>query len=258
MISPRLQHRRALGLDLIKTRTDLNPPVYGRPINPHLLLVREVLRVELRLRCGSPEVCAELAEYVVRHRGVRVSQLSYEIRGGVLEISIAGPPSDVTASRRAVMEAYREWRSLREFRLGTSGRLDLRLLASTTGGPIMPDVLVELLRLRGYSAEVSGGELRTDANPEEVLELAGRVSRAIDEVSREFPKASRNLKHLLVATRALGLDPSRVLEVLRGRGLLEEGERRVDLRVLWRSLLAELPSLELGVGGVEAGGEEAE
>jgi hypothetical protein len=216
------------------------------------------LRVELRLRCGSPEACAELAEYVVRRRGVRAPQLSYEIRGGVLEISIAGPASDVNASRGAVMEAYREWRSLREFRLGTSGRLDLRLLASTVGGPLMPDVLVELLRMRGYSAEVSGGELRTDADPGEVLELAGRVSRAIEEVSREFPKASRNLKHLLVAARALGLDPSGVLGALRSRGLVEEGERRVDLRVLWRSLLAELPSLELGVGGVEAGGEEAE
>lgn len=216
------------------------------------------MRVEIRLRCGSPDSCAELAEYVAKRRGVRAPQLSYEIRGGVLEISIAGPPSDVAASRRAVMEAYREWRSLREFKLGTSGRLDLRLLASTVGGPVMPDVLVELLRLRGYAAEVSGGELRTDADPDEVLELASSVSKAIEEVSREFPKASRNLKHLLVAARALGLDLSGVLEALRSRGLLEESERRVDLRVLWRSLLAELPSLELGAGQVEAGGEEAQ
>jgi len=216
------------------------------------------LRVEVRLRCGSPESCAELAEYVARRRGVRALQLSYEVRGGVLEVSIAGPPSDVEASRRAVMEAYREWRSLREFKLGVSGRLDLRLLASAVSGPVMPDVMVELLRLRGYSAAVSGDELRTDADPGEVLELASRVSRAIDEVSRGLPKASRNLKRLLVAARALGLDPSGVLEALRGRGLLEEGERRVDLKALWRSLLAELPSLELGAGGVEAGGEEAQ
>jgi len=215
------------------------------------------LRVELRLRCGSPESCTELAEYVVRRRGVRAPQLSYEVRGGVLEVSIAGAPSDVAASRRAVMEAYREWRSLRVFKLGLSRRLDLRLLASTVGGPLMPDVLVELLKLRGYSAEVLGSELRTDADPDAVLELAGRVSRAIAEVSKEFPKASRNLKYLLVAASALGLDPSGLLGVLRSRGLLEEGERKLDLKVLWRSLLAELLSLELGVGWVEAGGEEA-
>lgn len=209
----------------------------------------------VRLRCENPEACGELAEFISDSRGVRSPQVTYRVRGDVLEVRIVGPPSEVARTKRALMEAYRTWRSAREFRSGRSSELSLEALPLLTGKPTAPRILVQLLKTRGYSAEVRDGRLVTDAPPDLVEELAREVSEKVEAVARDYPRATRSLKALLVALSVLGYDAERVLEELKRAGLVEE-DHRLRLNAEWSSLLAKMLTSGLGAGRGEAGGQE--
>ncbi|MCS7099481.1 MAG: DUF2067 family protein [Sulfolobales archaeon] len=208
------------------------------------------MEVRVRFRCFNQAICGELAEFISRYRGVRSSQIAYEVRGDVLEVSIFGSPNEVVNTKKAMKRAYDEWRRFVEFRSGKLGGLDVGTLSRITGRPVVPEVLVALLRSRGYSAELSGGELVTNAPPDLVVDLSSDVSLKLEEVSREYPKASRSLKYLLAALSVLGYGVEEVLQYLKQRGLVEEN-RRLKLLRNWCDLLAALRTVGVGASGSE-------
>ncbi len=213
------------------------------------------MEARMRLKCEDPVACGELAEFISGSRGVRPSQMTYRIRGDVLEVTISGPPSAVSRAKRALMDAYRKWREVRGFKSGRSRELRLEALPLLTGKPTALRILVPLLRAQGYEAEVREGRLVSSAPPDVVVELARRVTEEIERVSRDYPRASRSLKALLAALSALGYDAESVLEELKRAGLVEENHR-LRLNAEWSSLLAKIHTSGLGAAGGEAGGQE--
>ncbi len=213
------------------------------------------MEVKIRLRCGSQELCSELAEFITKRRGVRSSRIIYEVRGDILEVSVFGSPYDVLNTKRAIMASYGEWRRLKEFELGGSRRLALTTLMSHVGGPIIPDVLLLILRYRGYDAEIRSGVLETNAPADEVFNIAQDVSSKLKEVSKMFPKATRSLRALLVALAVLGYDIEGSLDTLKRMGLVEENHK-LKVTAEWTSLLVKLRILDLGGEGVETGDQE--
>ncbi|MEM2208051.1 MAG: DUF2067 family protein [Sulfolobales archaeon] len=214
------------------------------------------MEVRLRLKCGSPVACSELAEFVSKSRGVRSTQIIYEVRNGILEIDIFGSPNEVLSSKKALMKAYEEWRRIKEFESGRSSGLNVRTLSALVGKPTIPDVVVFLLKNQGYSAELRGDVLVTNASATLVLDLAREVSMKLEEVSKEFPRASRNLKALLVALSVLGYDARSLLQHLIQMGLVEEN-RKLKLNTEWSSLLAKLCTINSGVSESEARSKES-
>jgi len=241
--------------------TDVDPKRCGEPMNPlkGTLVLQggegSAVEVRMRLRCGGRESCYELAEFITKRRGVRSSRIVYEVSGDILEISVVGSPYDVLSARRAIAASYREWRKLREFKLGGSGRLALSTLMSYVGGPVMVDVLLFLLRDRGYDAEVRNNILETNAPADVVFSIAQEVSNKLEEVSKDFPKATRGLKALLVALAVIGYDAESSLDALKRMGLIEENHK-LKVTAEWTSLLVKLRTVDLGGEGVEAGDKE--
>lgn len=213
------------------------------------------METKLRLKCGNIIACGELAEFISGFRGVRSSQIIYEVRGGVLEVSIFGSPNEVLTSKRALMKAYEEWRKLAEFRTGKSRELDVKTLSTLVGKPVIPDVLVFALKNLGYPAELRGGTLVTHAPADMVLSLAREVSVKLEEVSRDYPKATRNVKSLLVALSLLGHDIRSSLQSLMQMGFVEENHK-LRLNAEWSSLLAKLYTVHLGASENETRAKE--
>lgn len=215
------------------------------------------MEVKVRLKCGSPAACGELAGFISGFKGVRSTQISYRVRGDILEVAVVGPPEQVARTKRVLMEAYRRWREIGEFRSGRSGELSLETLSLLTGRPIAPRVLELLLRVQGYAVEAREDRLVTDAPPDLVVRLAREVSEEMERVSRSYPRAARGLRILLAALSVLGHDIEEALGHLKEAGVVEENHK-LKLKVEWSSLLAKLHALEPGAGGSEAGGQEGD
>ncbi|MEM1623169.1 MAG: DUF2067 family protein [Sulfolobales archaeon] len=213
------------------------------------------MEVRLKLKCGNPAACSELAEFISKSKGVRSTQTIYEVRNGILNIDIFGSPNEVLSSKKALLKAYEEWRRIKEFESGRSSGLNVRTLSALVGRPTIPDVVVFLLRNQGYSAELQGDVLVTNAPATFVLDLAREVSMKLEEVSKEFPRASRNLKALLVALSVLGYDARSLLQHLIQMGLVEENHK-LKLNTEWSSLLAKIVHHKLRVSESEAGSKE--
>ncbi len=209
----------------------------------------------VRLRCGDPVACGELAEFISSFKGARSPQITYRVRDGILEAAIVGPPSEVARAKRALMEAYRKWREIREFRSGRSSELRLEALPLLTGRPTAPRILVQLLRAQGYAAELREGVLTSNAPPDLIVELARKISEKMEGVARDYPRATHSLKALLVALSVLGYDTESVLEDLKRAGLVEE-DHKLKLNAEWGSLLIKVHTSSLGVERGEAGDQE--
>ncbi|MCX8184665.1 MAG: DUF2067 family protein [Sulfolobales archaeon] len=213
------------------------------------------MEVRVRLKCFNQNTCGELAEFISRHRGVKSSRIVYEVRGSVLEVSITGSPNEVVNAKKAVKRAYDEWRKFVEFKSRRLGKLDVDILSRITGKPVVPDVLIVLLKASGYSAEFSGSELVTNAPPDFIVDLSLDISMKFEELSRKYPKASRGLKHLLVSLSVLGYDVEDMLQYLKREGYVEENHR-LKLVKEWSSLLATLHAIDIGVSRDEDRGQE--
>ncbi len=208
------------------------------------------MTIKLSLPCGSKEDCLELAEHILRARGVNASLLKYEIRGGSLTITVFGSSIEKTACRNAILRAFREWREIKGWRSGTPrghSKIRLNYLMRLVGKPFITDALVETLRHLGYEASVEGDYLVSNVRWEVVVDLASKLGSKLEELVRLKPRASHSAKALITAASVLlDMKVGVLVEELRSRGVLREEGPRLTLRREWRNLLKEL--LKEGMG----------
>jgi len=199
-------------------------------------MVRGFTERRLVISCGSQELCSELMERLEEEVSPR-AEIVGSIRNGKIYLKIVGFEPDVVRTVLRIREAVRML-----LMRTASARRGIRVeeISRMAGVPVVPDVLVEFLKLNGVGARLSGGIIYADATVDEVVEAAKTLGEAAARMGNVRLPASLR-KALLLATAVTGLSPSALLRRLEELGLLdEEGNLTVEWREAARELIESL------------------
>jgi hypothetical protein len=199
------------------------------------------MEAKVALNCSSLNECIELAEFVINYRNVNSSLIKYDIKGSKLIIEILGQSIEVTKTKTAVFKAYREWKRIRSWKRKGVKVIILSDLMRTISKPFLSDALVEVLKILGYQATLSGDKLITNAPGKEVVELSTKLADSLEELIKLKPKASRSAKALITSLKILtDMDIKYLLNYLEQLKYIELKEHRVIIKKEWRDLLREI------------------
>ncbi len=192
------------------------------------------------LKCGDKSSCIELAEYILKYRGIKADQIIYRVSNGDLVLRLAGSKVEITSTKRVIMKAYKEWRQLRAWSKGANV-IDVSLLMRLVKKPFIVDALVEVLKILGYEAKTESGKLFTNAPQDVVTDVASGLASKLEELVKYKPKASATAKALITAYAYLtDKDVSTVLKELEISKAITVDSYRVLVKKEWRSLLRRL------------------
>jgi hypothetical protein len=164
------------------------------------------------IKCGSK--CKELVSRI-SEEGIRFS--SVEIIGDTLRIyfseDILSPEIEIQEIKKIMAEILPPKHSTRKIEISRIQR---------SVGPIIPDVLAEILSLQGYEAKYINNRIETNATYETLIEIASRVSRCIKEL--EFVRELTSLaKKIIVFTCAYhNISHEEAIELLKRENILIE------------------------------------
>ncbi|MCD6324034.1 MAG: DUF2067 family protein [Desulfurococcales archaeon] len=181
----------------------------------------------------------ELAEYLSRVKGFKAFLTSLRVKQHSVEITLYGTKGEIALARRALLNAYKDWRALRA-PLKRTYSISLKTLMRYVGGPFPVEALEEVLRLEGHGVKLSGGtiEVTSGVPRDRIIETASQLSSLLKDLVRVKPKASRALKQLVVSYSYLkGVDVEDALKELSSKGYIREDDVKSVPAGEWRSLL---------------------
>ncbi|RLG77955.1 MAG: hypothetical protein DRO12_00750 [Thermoprotei archaeon] len=170
--------------------------------------------------CGDPRTCSELMDRLSEEVSMRADVFGF-IRGGKIYLRVVGFEPDVVRTVLRIREAVKLIR--RRSESARSGIL-VEELSRLVKGPVVPEVVVELLKLNGIKAELRGNIIYADMSVTELAEVAKMVSEALTRLERIDVPA--NVKKVLIMVGAItGQRPPSLLRRLEELGLLgDSGE----------------------------------
>ena len=196
--------------------------------------------INLVLNCGNREYCIELAEYILKYRGIKADQIVYRVNNGSLILRITGSKVEITNTKRIIMKAYREWRQLKAWYRGSKA-IDVTLLMKLIRKPFIIDALIEVLKILGYEVKLDSNKLFTNAPQDLVMNVASGLASKLEELVKYKPKASYTAKALVTAYAYLiDKDVNSVIKELEARKALMVESYKVLVKKEWRSLLRKL------------------
>ncbi|MEZ0290754.1 MAG: DUF2067 family protein [Sulfolobales archaeon] len=171
------------------------------------------------VKCG--DLCEELASRIAEE-GIEFS--SIEVSGGSMRITFS---DDIVNPEREIEEIKRIFAELRPVSPSGVKKIDVSRIQRIIEGPIMPDVICELLRLRGYKADYDGRSIATNASYETIIDVSKKVSSCIKRLARR--DLTLQAKKLVVFTCAYHEieDPGACVETLAREGLLKLAEENL-------------------------------
>ncbi len=160
------------------------------------------------------------------------------VRGTNVYIQLSGSPAEIKRAVAAVKTIVGIARArLKPVR---SYPLEVIFKEGEVESPVPPDVLVDYLAARGFTAKLKGGEIATDASLERIKEALAELSKAYKalEGMAVSPHAKRVVAVYMALTKSR---PKEALERLTAGGLLSKGQvysLAVDLQTAKRRLRA--------------------
>ncbi len=177
---------------------------------------------------------------------IRAGYAEISIRGGKLFVEVTGTDYEIKDSWYRIRQAVAELWEL--YKLSRGEEASIEAIVKEAGRTFPPEVLVYVLRLQGYDAQLSedNTRIRTTAPLEVVVQNARAIAEVIDEIRfRVKGTAARRL----IAALAVGLrePPEKVIEYgLKSRVLVEDEVEGIRLREEWRRALRKLAVLLKG------------
>ena len=185
------------------------------------------------IKCGS--LCRELAMRI-SEEGIEFSNI--EITGDTMRIyfseDILSPEKEIQEIKKILAEISPPKHSLRR-------RIDVSRIQRNVG-PIIPEVLVEILSLQGYETRYIDNQIETNASYETIIELSSRISRCIRDL--EFARNLTSLgKRIIVFTCAYhNISYEEAIDFLKKENILVENEEGFlhvsdgDIKKLYREI----------------------
>ncbi len=188
------------------------------------------------ISCKSKELCQELMEKLWEEGGFSRSVVM-SVKGDKLIITIYGLDHEIieTWNRiRGIASLYIKAHTMRH------GITDISYeeLTKIAKKPFIPEALVAVLEIMGYSSKYVNNRLLTTAPLSVVVDIVRRIGEALELIGRW--RISPSAKKLLTAAYALGIDFEEVKALGSELGLLKVEEFKLELLRDWKETLLEI------------------
>ena len=179
------------------------------------------------VKCKSDELCLELLNKITENISSRF--IKSEVKGNTLQLEVIGLPYELKEIKYEIEMLKRE---VERTTLNESDYKYLKLdeLGKTFRGTISLDVLINVLKLKGYSANVKDDKLYTNAPIQLIQEIIDRAQELYGDETVRFKLSSSAKRVILIFALAFERTPSEILEILKSNNLLEQSSFRYQLR----------------------------
>ena len=184
------------------------------------------------------EECYKLAE-LIREKAPVVEQIDIGITDSGLYITMYGYKTDIRNAWSYIKRLVSSYKSA-VVEHGGKRRIRVDYVVERIGHTFPPKLLIEILKYKGYVAELSEfkNEIITNASLEVVEETASKIHELINEI--RFNVRGTTTKYYVVAASILtGMKPEEVYRHGLELNHLVIEDEKYRIRVEWRSALRE-------------------
>jgi len=172
------------------------------------------------LNCIDEQTCIELVNTLLENLPVTTC-ISYRIRGNKLEIVVQGLKHDVQGIWALIRHYYSDLLKVKAQKMKEFKEYPIRYIVSKIRRTFPPDIVVEILKAKGYKADLEDDRITTNASLDVVSDIAFKVAKILDEI--RYDVVGKSTKKIVVyASILLDKDPKDVIGVLINEGILVE------------------------------------
>lgn len=147
----------------------------------------------------------------------------YRIRGDKIEITVQGLKHEVQGIWALIKHYYSDIMKVKSQTAKQVKEYPITYIVSKIRRTFPPDVLVEVLRTLGYTAEIRDDSVLTNADLDKIISIASKIADIIDRIKYEVVKKSTK-KIIAYAAIVLDKEPEKVIEELKNAGILVEDD----------------------------------
>ncbi len=174
------------------------------------------------VNCVDEETCIELVNTLLENLPA-TTYISYRIRGGKLEITIQGLKHEVQNIWSLIKYYHSNVLRIMSQKHKEYKEYPIDYIVSKTRRTFPPDVLVEVLKAKGFYALHEDDVVKTNAPIEEVLKLASRIAELLDEIKYDV-RGKATKKVVVLASILFEVDPHDVINKLLDEGILRKDD----------------------------------
>jgi len=175
------------------------------------------LKREVVLHVKSDREAMEVLRAIRKHLRSFNAYVRYE--KGKIRLTIYGSKDHVRIALNEIKSIYRKIKNALYKDKDGMYQYDASLIAEKSQVTVSIKDLGKILELKGYKGNVQDTLLRTDVELEEVINLARKYRKLIDEIQDVEPKIIRKI--LCMATIITGIDYKNLLKVAISKGLIK-------------------------------------
>ncbi len=180
------------------------------------------------------EECYRIAEFIKENIGV--PEISITFRENGLYIELYGYKSDIRNAWARIKQLIRMYRQA-HVPTAVGHRVSIEYIVSNIKKTFPPQLLVEVLKRKGYEARYDGEAIETSASLDTLIGLADSIADIIS--SLKYRVRGSTAKHLIAASTLLTGKPlEKVIDELVEKGYLYYDEDdKIRIKHEWRSAL---------------------
>lgn len=172
---------------------------------------------EAVLHVKSDHEAIEVLRAIRKH--LRSFNVYVRYEKGKIRLTIYGSKDHVRIALNEIKSIYRKIKSALYKDKDGMYQYDASLIAEKSQVTVSIKDLGKILELKGYKGNVQDTLLRTNVELEEVINLARKYRKLIDEIQDVKPKIIRKI--LCMATTITGMDYRNLLKVAISKGLIK-------------------------------------
>ena len=174
------------------------------------------------LNCIDEQTCIELVNTLLENLPTTM-YVSYRIRGNKLEIVVQGLKHDVQGIWALIKHYHSDLLKIKAQKMKEFKEYPIRYIVSKIRRTFPPDIVVEILKAKGYKADLEDDKITTNANLDMVSDIASKVAKILDEI--RYDVVGKSTKKIVVyASILLDKNPKDIVRVLIDEGILVEDE----------------------------------
>ncbi len=174
------------------------------------------------LNCIDKETCMELVNTLLENLPA-TTYLSYRLRGDKLEITVYGLKHEVQNIWSLIKYYYSNVLKIMSQKYKEYKEYPIDYIVSKTRRTFPPDILVEILKVKGFHALHEDNIIKTNAPIEEVLELASKIAELLDKIKYDV-RGKATKKVVVLTSLLLKMDPNDAINRLLNEGILRKDD----------------------------------
>ena len=175
------------------------------------------------LNCIDEQTCIELVNTLLENLPATM-YVSYRIRGNKLEIVVQGLKHDVQGIWALIKHYHSDLLKIKAQKMKEFKEYPIRYIVSKIHRTFPPDIVVEILKAKGYKADLDDDKITTNANLDMVSDIASKVAKILDEI--RYDVVGKSTKKIVVyASILLDKNPKDIIRALIDEGILVEDEK---------------------------------